>query len=406
MIHKDPYGVVLVFGAWNYNLLLSLQPIVGAIAAGNCVVVKPGSFAINSSNIIVRLVNKYMDNRCIFALEGDRHTTAALLKERFDKIFFTGSQHVGRIVAAEAAKFITPVVLELGGKSPCIVDETVDIKIAARRCAWGAFLNGGQTCVRPDYLMVHESIAEAFIEEFKQTVKIFFGEDPKQSDYFGRLINSNAFERLKDCIEADSKYMIHGGTSDAKERYIEPTLFDFGRDLEAFASSQIMSEEIFGPLTPIFRYNNLQEQVIPFIRAREKPLSLYIFSNDSATSDYVINVTSSGGAVVNDTIVHLANPNLPFGGVGSSGMGSYHGKHSFDCFSYQKAVVKRRLVMDNGLRYPPYSSSDMKVVNMAMNPALNHYIDTLTDVVCDRKNLLISFMAFLMLKNRLSSSRL
>jgi len=392
MIQKDPLGVVLVLGAWNYNLLLTIQPMVGAIAAGNCVVVKPGSYSVNSSHVMVRLVNEYMDPDCIFAVEGNRTITNALLEQKFDKIFFTGSPFVGKVVAEAAAKNLTPVVLELGGKSPCIVDRTADLNVAAHRYVWGATMNCGQTCVRPDYLMVHEAVADEFSRLVKSVITEYFGRDPSRSEFYGRLVNDNAFHRLKKCMDEDSKYLAFGGDHNAEQRYIEPTLFDFGNDIDAFANSQLMSDELFGPLLPMFRFHDLDDEVLPFIRAGEKPLALYCFSTDSEVVERVLRLTSSGGAIINDVVVHLVNPELPFGGVGASGMGSYHGKFSFDCFTHHKAVIRRSNALDVSLRYPPYSSFEQSVMTMALSPRSNYYIHKLSHVLGDKKNIALAIM--------------
>ena len=403
LIQKDPLGVVLILGAWNYNVLLSIQPMVGAIAAGNCVVVKPGSYSANSSSVICKVINKYMDPDCILAVEGNRNVTNALLEQKFDKIFFTGSPFVGKVVAEAAAKHLTPVVLELGGKSPCIVDRTADLYVSARRYCWGAFMNSGQTCVRPDYVMVHEAVADDFIREVKAALGEFYGGDVKRSEFFGRLVNDSAFERLKKCLDKDAKYLVHGGAHDKAERYLEPSLFDFGRDLQAFAASELMQDELFGPLVPIFRYRDLDAEVLPFIRAHEKPLALYVFTADGEVAERTLRLTTSGGAIVNDVVVHLANPELPFGGVGASGMGAYHGKHSFDCFSHRKGVVKRITFGDAPLRYPPYTSVNQAIMNFFLTPAINYYIGEATHLLTDKKNVAIGVMGMYIVRNALKA---
>lgn len=321
VVKKDPLGVCLCIGAWNYNILLTLSPVIGAIAAGNCVLIKPGSYAYHSSHAMVRLIPKYMDNDAIQIVEGNRHIMQAILAQKFDAMFFTGSPSVGRVVAEAAAKQLCPVVLELGGKSPCIVTETANVRVSARRAMWGALLNSGQTCVRPDYYLVHEKVADAFVNEMVNAIKDFYGGNTRESEYFGRLVNDSAFQRLSKCAAEAKKYMVYGGASDAKERYMEPTIYDFGKDFEAFAKSELMQDEIFGPLLPVVRYSDVDAQVLPFIRARPKPLALYLFSEDNAVNERVLSLTSSGGAIINDVVVHLSNAELPFGGVGDSGLG-------------------------------------------------------------------------------------
>mmetsp|Transcript_24018 Transcript_24018/g.29405 ORF Transcript_24018/g.29405 Transcript_24018/m.29405 type:complete len:502 (+) Transcript_24018:158-1663(+) len=363
---RDPLGVVLILGAWNYPIQLSLAPMVGAIAAGNCVIMKPGSYAVESSNVMSRIVNRYLDPECIRVVEGNRKVTGAILEEKFDKIFFTGSGYVGRIVLTAAAKHLTPCALELGGKSPVIVDASADITHAAERIAWGTFLNGGQTCVRPDFLMVHEKVADEFIDKFQATVKKFYGEDPQKTEYFGRCINDAAFNRLSDLVKAHQDKIVFGGKTDASEKYISPTMFDFGSDIEAFSKAEVMQDEIFGPLLPTVRYGKT-EDVIQFVRALPtgKPLALYAFGTDKRFINEVKTRTSSGGLCVNDVLMHLTNHDLPFGGVGSSGMGAYHGKYSFDCFTHEKAVLQKSPLLDEsiflkfalGARFPPYDST-------------------------------------------------
>lgn len=244
MVQKDPLGVVLVLGSWNYPMLLSIHPMIGAIAAGNCVVLKPGSYSESSGRALSRLVKQYMDPECVRCVEGNRHITGALLEEQFDMIFFTGSPFVGKVVAEAAAKHLTPVVLELGGKSPCIIDRSADLYVAAHRIAWGALMNSGQTCVRPDYFMVHEAVADRFVALLKETIQEFYSGDPKGSEWFGRLINDAAFQRVSKCVQDAEQYLVHGGECDAAERYIAPSVFDFGTDFAAFENSEIMADEV------------------------------------------------------------------------------------------------------------------------------------------------------------------
>mmetsp|Transcript_9371 Transcript_9371/g.15286 ORF Transcript_9371/g.15286 Transcript_9371/m.15286 type:complete len:521 (+) Transcript_9371:1762-3324(+) len=406
MVQKDPLGVVLVLGAWNYNILLTLQPLIGAVAAGNCVIVKPGSYAENTGNVMCQLIQKYLDQDCIRAVMGNRHVTNALLDEYFDKIFFTGSPFVGQVVAEKAAKHLTPVILELGGKSPVIIDKTANLEIAAKRSAWAACMNSAQTCVRPDYFLVHEDVADKFIKEFKETLLGFYGKDVKSSEWFGRIINDSAFQRLIKCRDDAERYIVHGGESDASEKFIEPTLFDFGTDLDAFENSELMKDEIFGPLIPIYRYKDLETEVLPFIRERPKPLALYCFTTDEEISERVLRLTSSGGAIINDAVIHLANPELPFGGVGASGMGSYHGKRTFDAFTHQKAVIKRLNILDQSTRYPPYTPQKQFVMNLAFTPQISYYYNRLAHVLTDKKNVALALMSAYIFRNATKQSKL
>lgn len=322
-------------------------------------------------------------------------------------MFFTGSPAVGKVVAMAAAKQLCPVVLELGGKSPCIVTESAkgawtvplalaggdggSLAVSARRIVWGALLNSGQTCVRPDTYLVHESVADEFINEMVKAIKEFYGaEGTSKSPYYGRLVNDAAFKRLSKALEDGRKYIVHGGNSDASTRYMEPTLFDFGTDWKAFEQSELMQDEIFGPLLPIIRYQSLDDQVLPFIRARPKPLALYLFCNDATVSEHVLTNTSSGAAVVNDVVVHLSNPELPFGGVGESGMGSYHGKRTFDNFSHHKAVLKRTVLVDPPQRYAPYTTDKVMIMSLAFFPPVNYYFFKLMHLVTEPKNIAIA----------------
>jgi len=408
-VQKDPLGVVLAIGAWNYNILLTLSPVVGAIAAGNCVMIKPGSYAYHSSHALVRLIPKYMDPDCIVCIEGNRQITQAILAQKFDAMFFTGSPSVGKVVAEAAAKQLCPVVLELGGKSPCIITESVGkaftvhggtggcIAVAAKRAMWGALLNSGQTCVRPDTFFVHESVADQVINEMCAAIKEFYGADPKISPFYGRLVNDAAFQRLSKCINDGKKYLVFGGATDEKDRYMEPSIFDFGSDWEAFAKSELMQDEIFGPLIPVIRYSDLDREVIPFIRARPKPLALYMFGTDTEQNERVLRMTSSGGAIINDVVFHLTNPELPFGGVGESGMGSYHGKRTFDNFTHRKAVLRRTMMIDPYVRYPPFTQDKVMFMSMMFYPPINYYFGKFMHTFADPKNLaLLALSAYSM----------
>lgn len=347
-IMSDPLGVVCIISPWNYPINLPLLPLVGAIAAGNCAVIKPSEISEHTSAAIAKWVPKYLDNDCIQVFEGGVAETTDLLAQKFDHIFYTGNGTVARIVMEAAAKHLTPVTLELGGKSPCILDRNVDLAVAVRRIIWGKFFNAGQTCIAPDYLLVHDDIKDAFFVEAKRVLERFYGTNPQKSDSFARIINKRHFARLK-ALTNESMDFAAGGVFDEDDLYIAPTIV---RDADP--NSPIMQEEIFGPLLPTIGYKSTDE-AIEFINNRDKPLALYVFSKDQNTIDRILSRTSSGGACVNETLAHAANPNLPFGGVGGSGTGAYHGKHSFDVFSHKKGVLHKGTVGEPPLRYPPYS---------------------------------------------------
>lgn len=368
-IQRDPLGVACVMGAWNYPVQLSLLPVVGAIAAGNTVLVRVPSdkYSTHASRAMATLLEQYMDPSVVRCVEGARDATTAVLRQRFDIIFFTGGSYVGKMVAKAAAEYLTPVVLELGGKSPCIIDSSADLTVAARRVTWGAFMNAGQTCVRPDYVMVHESVAEKFIAKVKDCIVQMYGRNAMESDYFGRIINSRAHQRLTKILQDNKEFISYGGKADEDNKFIEPTILDFGRDFKAFATSSSMADEIFGPIMPIFRYSDISS-VIHFINNGGKPLALYCFTTDHRIRNRILRQTSSGGAVVNDCIVHLSNSNLPFGGVGQSGMGSYHGKASFDVFSHKKSVLHKTTWFDLPQRYPPYSPMSGAILKAVLAP--------------------------------------
>ncbi|XP_044759412.1 aldehyde dehydrogenase family 3 member A2-like isoform X2 [Coccinella septempunctata] len=359
-ILPEPYGVVLVVGAWNYPLTLALSPLIGAIAAGNCVIVKPSELSPATAKIIAELLPKYLDTNCYKVFLGGPAETQQLLQHRFDYIFYTGSTRVGAIVAQCAAKNLTPTTLELGGKSPCYLDSTVDMDIAAARIFWGKALNSGQTCIAPDYVLCSQEVEKKFIEAFKKAQKTQFGEDMKDSPDYCRIINNNHFNRLVGLLEGQE--IAHGGHHDASQRYIEPTIC-----VNVDPNSPLMKDEIFGPILPIIRVNNAAE-AISFINAREKPLALYVFSNDKSLVNLFEEQTSSGGVCVNDTIMHFACDALPFGGVGNSGLGAYHGKFSFDTFSHQKPILEKSIdkfgEMLQSIRYAPYSEGKIKALSL------------------------------------------
>ncbi|MCA9630689.1 MAG: aldehyde dehydrogenase family protein [Myxococcales bacterium] len=353
-IVPEPLGVALIIGAWNYPIQLSLAPLIGAIAAGNCAVIKPSELAPASSALQKRLIEKYLDRDCVRVVEGGVKETSLLLEQRWDHIFYTGGGAVGKIVMAAASKHLTPVTLELGGKSPCIVDQDVDLETAARRIVWGRFFNAGQTCVAPDYVLVHESLERPLLDALKKVVKEFYGDDPKQSDDYARIINRRHFERLSKLL--DSGETVVGGDTDADQCYISPTI------LRGITGDEpVMADEIFGPILPVIKVSNL-DQAIRFVNQRPKPLALYVFTRDKQNADRVVERTSSGGVCINDVISHMLPPDLPFGGVGASGMGAYHGKGSFNTFSHMKSVLDKPTFVDPALRYPPYTEEKMKWV--------------------------------------------
>ena len=346
-ITYQPYGVVLIIAPWNYPFQLLFNPMVAAIAAGNCIFLKPSHLSSNTSQISQKIVKEAFDESFVdISIEGTE-VMMPLLEERFDYIFYTGGPNFGRVVMQKAASFLTPVTLELGGKSPCIIDKSANISVAAKRVAWGKCLNAGQTCIAPDYLFLHNDIADLFIEEYKKTIKQFFGEEIKSSPQYGRIINEVNVDRIEKLMHS-SGTVIFGGEIDRATKYISPTLID-----GVEADSPIMQEEIFGPLLPIMRFNSIEE-VTNFVSEREKPLALYYFG-DKRSAKYLLKRTSSGGAVINDTIIHLANKYLPFGGVGESGMGSYHGKMGFLTFSHARSVLVSNRTIDFAIKYPPYT---------------------------------------------------
>lgn len=345
-IHFEPYGVSLVIGAWNYPILLSLQPVVSAIGAGNTVVLKPSEMASQTAQLLEEIIRSAFEPDFFSVVNGDADTAQHLLEQPFDYIFFTGSTRVGKLVMQAAAKNLTPVTLELGGKSPAIVDATADIKTAARRIAWGKFLNAGQTCVAPDYLLVEEETRGQLLEALQHAITDFYGQDPSLSPDYARIINDDHFHRLGSFLDNGS--LIIGGETQASDRYIAPTILG-----DISWEDPIMQEEIFGPILPVLTFAELEE-IIPKINDRPTPLALYLFSSEKEVQQKVVNQVAFGGGCINETIAHLGNPKLPFGGKGSSGMGNYHGKSGFDTFSHQKSVMKKATWLDIPFRYPPY----------------------------------------------------
>lgn len=349
----EPVGVVLVIAPWNYPIHLLLVPVAGAIAAGNAVVMKPSEVTESTSSLLATLVPKYLDSSAIALVEGGVPETTELLAQHFDHIFYTGNGTVGRVVMAAAVKNLTPVTLELGGKSPVIIDATANLRVAARRIAWGKWLNAGQTCIAPDYVMVNASVRDGFVEELGKAIAEFFGSDPKASESYGRIVSPHHFARVSSLMEGGTAVI--GGETDAENRYIAPTVL-----LDVNPDAQIMKEEIFGPLLPVIDVASTDE-AIAHINANPHPLALYLFTGDKRVAADVVNRTTAGGVTVNGTIMHFSNPNLPFGGIGESGMGGYHGKAGVRLFQHMKPVLTRGTKMDPSIAYPPYTDRKAKI---------------------------------------------
>ncbi|MGK0466924.1 aldehyde dehydrogenase [Clostridium sp.] len=348
-IYSQPYGVSLIMSPWNYPFQLLIAPLIGSIAAGNCAMLKPSENSPKTTEVIIKIIEECFKEEFVSVVEpyGGKEAAEALLKEEFDYIFFTGSVPVGKIVMEAASKYLTPVTLELGGKSPCIVDKDADIKLAAKRIAWGKFLNAGQTCVAPDYILVHESVKTELINEIITSIKEFFGEDSVNSNDFPRIINQRQFNRLIGLLDGGN--IVTGGEYSKTEKYIEPTIID-----DITWNDPIMLDEIFGPVLPVMEFENLEE-VIKMVNSKPKPLALYYFSTNRKNQERIIEMISYGGGCINDTIMHVASPYLPFGGVGASGMNAYHGKGSYDVFSHKKSMTKKSNIIDVKIRYAPYN---------------------------------------------------
>lgn len=347
-VQSEPLGCVLIIGPWNYPFQLVISPLIGAIAAGNCAIIKPSELAPATSHVVAELIRSIYPFEFVDVQEGGADVAQSLLSQKFDHIFFTGGTRVGQIVMEAAAKQLTPVTLELGGKSPCIVDKNVNLEVAAKRIAWGKYLNAGQTCVAPDYLIVHEDIKPEFLAILKDVIRDRYGDNPIQSPDLSRLVSDSQFDRVATLLEGETVAI--GGQTNREERFIAPTVLD-----NVNWNAPIMQEEIFGPVLPILSYSDIAE-VTKEINARPKPLALYIFTRDTALQECILSATSSGGVCINDVFLQLAIWEMPFGGVGQSGIGAYHGKTSFDTFSHQKSVLKKPFWIDIDWRYPPYAS--------------------------------------------------
>lgn len=354
-IYSEPYGVALIIAPWNYPFQLAIAPLIGAIAAGNCAVLKPSELTPKTSEVLAKLINGLYPEEFVSVVEGGVETSTALLEEKFDYIFFTGSVPVGKIIMEAAAKNLTPVTLELGGKSPCIVHDDANIKVAAKRVAWGKFTNAGQTCIAPDYLYVHKNVKDKFLIEFKNTIKELYGENPLRNPDFTHIVSERHFKRLEGFLDNGQVYS--GGKTDSDTLGIEPTVLT-----NISWDEPIMQDEIFGPILPVMEYTHLSE-VLDGIHNHPKPLALYIFTENKQVQQTVLNSVSFGGGCVNDTVYHFVSPHLPFGGVGPSGIGSYHGKGSFDTFSHKKSVLKQTTLFDIPFRYPNFKNG-LKMLRM------------------------------------------
>lgn len=353
-VMPEPLGLSLIIAPWNYPVNLVLEPLVASLAAGNVVAIKPSEVSPATTGVIARELPKYLDQRAISIFEGDAEVSTALLTHQFDHIFFTGSTHVGRIVMRAAAEYLTPVVLELGGKSPVIVADDADIEVAANRIAWGKVFNAGQTCIAPDYVLVTENRRDALVDALSDSWSEFFGSDVANSADFGRVVNARHHERLTWLLTDQT--VVVGGESDSEELFLSPTIV-----LDPPVDSPLMTNEIFGPILPIVTVDDVPA-AIDFVNERDKPLALYVFSSSSDMVDMVLNQTSSGGVCINHTLLHFVPPELPFGGVGPSGMGRYHGKDGFDAFSNMKSVLSKPTKGENNLLYPPYTDAKQKII--------------------------------------------
>ena len=348
-VYKEPYGVTLIIGPFNYPFQLVIAPLIGAISAGNTAIIKPSENTINTAKLLEKIINNNFDKGYISVVNplGGKDVVSYLLDLPFDYIFFTGSVRVGKIVMEKSSKNLTPVTLELGGKSPCIVDNDANMNLAAKRIVWGKFLNAGQTCVAPDYLFIHKNIKDEFLKALVKEIKIQFGENIKKSPDYPRVVNAITLDRLYNYLKDGEIYF--GGEIDKETLYMQPTILT-----NVKLESLVMSDEIFGPILPVIEFNDLNE-IISIINKREKPLALYYFSESKKKIEYIIERTSAGGVTINDTIIHVANGNLPFGGVGPSGLGKYHGKDSFNTFTHTKSVMKRGTFIEFKVRFAPYN---------------------------------------------------
>lgn len=355
----EPYGVTLIMSPWNYPVMLLLAPLIGALAAGNTAILKPSAYSPATSEVISTLIKTVYPEELVAVVTGGREQNNALLEEKFDYIFFTGSPNVGKLVMKKASAHLTPVSLELGGKSPCIVDKTANIELAARRICFGKYLNSGQTCIAPDYLLVHNDVKDELIKNIINNINMFFGKEPLNAPHLVKIINERHFKRILGLIENEN--IVCGGTYNENTHQIAPTIVD-----NITFDSKIMQEEIFGPILPVITYTG-HEQIVNYITNQPKPLAFYLFTSDKSLEKMYLNRCSFGGGCINDTIMHIASDTLPFGGVGNSGMGSYHGKQSFDCFTHYKSVLKKATWLDIPIRYYPFSKKKLNMMKKFMH---------------------------------------
>ncbi|WP_107838844.1 aldehyde dehydrogenase [Metasolibacillus meyeri] len=356
---REPYGVVLIIGPFNYPFQLVMEPLLGAIIGGNTAIIKPSEATVYTTKIIKKIIEETFEENYVRVVEGEKEEVEALIHASFDFIFFTGSVSTGKVIMRAAAERLTPIVLELGGKSPAIVDQTANLQVAAKRIVWGKFTNNGQTCVAPDYILVHSSVYKKFIKILKQTITAFYGENPQQSDDYGRIIHTRHFDKLKAILDADAERVTFGGTVNREDLYIAPTIIE-GADWD----SKVMEDEIFGPILPIMAYNDLAN-AIHAIRRLPKPLAAYLFTENDNAREYFLEELPFGGGCINDIMAHVGNTHLPFGGVGPSGMGAYHGQASFECFTHQKAILQRSTKLATNILFPPYKQK-VKLIRKVM----------------------------------------
>ncbi|MCK5823150.1 MAG: aldehyde dehydrogenase [Bacteroidales bacterium] len=357
-IYNEPFGHVLIIAPWNYPFQLIISPLIGAISAGNVITLKPSELSINTANVIEEMISEFFDQKYISVIQGDKQVSQELLNQKWDFIFFTGSTKIGKIIYQSAAQNLTPVTLELGGKSPVIVDKDANLDKAAKRIIWGKLLNAGQTCIAPDYLFVHEQVKTEFLNKLKFYITAFYGENPEESSFYTKIINKNNLLRLQELIKDADIYC--GGKINVENLYFEPTIIN-----NVKSDDEIMQDEIFGPLLPVLEFNELS-YVINFINKRPKPLALYYFSNNKKNQKIILKQTSSGGVAINEVVMHIVNNNMPFGGVGESGIGKYHGKYSFKTFSNAKSVLKKSNFLDSKIRFAPFTDAKYKLMKMVI----------------------------------------
>lgn len=358
-IVRDPYGTVLIIGPFNYPFQLVMEPLLGAIIGGNTAIIKPSEATVHTTKIIKQIIAETFEENYIHVVEGEKDEVEALIHASFDFIFFTGSVATGKVIMRAAADRLTPIVLELGGKSPAIVDQTANLQVAAKRIVWGKFTNNGQTCVAPDYVLVHSSVYKKFMKILKQTITAFYGENPQQSDDYGRIVHVRHFDKLNAILEAEAERITFGGTVDREDLYIAPTIVE-----GAGWDSKVMEDEIFGPILPIMAYNDLAN-AIHAIRRLPKPLAAYLFTENDNAREYFLQELPFGGGCINDIMAHVGNTHLPFGGVGPSGMGAYHGEASFECFTHPKSILQRSTKLATNLLFPPYKQK-VKLIRRVM----------------------------------------